>query len=360
MGISDKVPTAPGSKAGVPAARVPELDLLRFAAAVAVMFYHRARTDTTMFGFLGVQLFFMISGFVILWTAMNKSAGQFMASRVARLYPSFLVCLLLTAALLALAARPVGVLQLAANITMLPATFHQPLVDGVYWTLAVEWKFYLLVLLLLLCGQTPRIEQWLLFWLVIAVAGALPFSPAALRYLSLDGYAAFFIAGCYFYLVRVHGRSALRLGALSCSLVLAIVAAVRGQQHFTLHGQLWVSVCVAVLVVVEYAALYGVATRAWRLPELPLWYLLGSMTYPLYLLHHRAGNVFDDWLADALPEPLRRVVVILFVLLLSYVLARTVEQRLCSSVNRFLTARVLPRSWRVPRGEPAKASARVD
>jgi hypothetical protein len=68
--------------------------------------------------------------------------------------------------------------------------------------------------------------------------------------------------------------------------------------------------------------------------------------------------VVDDWLADSLPDPARRVIVILLALLASYLLARAVEQRLCPAVYRFLAALPARPSSRASRGEPAKAPAR--
>src|SRR5688572_29637953 len=95
--------------------RIAELDLLRFLAAAAVVLFHATDwpTQTNLlraaatFGFMGVPLFFMISGFVILMTAQNRSGLQFVNSRIARLYPSFWICVLLSAlALTFLANRP--------------------------------------------------------------------------------------------------------------------------------------------------------------------------------------------------------------------------------------------------------------
>ena len=81
--------------------RVNEIDLLRFIAALAVVFFHytfrgyAADAMTIMpypllapfskYGYLGVELFFMISGFVILMTAANGSLRKFVVSRFVRL-----------------------------------------------------------------------------------------------------------------------------------------------------------------------------------------------------------------------------------------------------------------------------------
>ena len=84
--------------------RFYELDLLRFFAAMAVVLYHylfRGQQgdyipvrftnleDYAQYGYLGVNLFFMISGFVISLSAESRTARQFVISRVVRLYPAF-------------------------------------------------------------------------------------------------------------------------------------------------------------------------------------------------------------------------------------------------------------------------------
>src|SRR4051812_31838938 len=89
--------------------RLPELDLLRFIAAVGVVLFHSTHwpsprtplANLCTFGFMGVPLFFTISGFVILMTAEKRNGLQFVNSRIARLYPSFWICVLLSTLALA-------------------------------------------------------------------------------------------------------------------------------------------------------------------------------------------------------------------------------------------------------------------
>src|SRR5215468_7919943 len=146
--------------------RVPEIDLLRFCAAAGVAIYHwcyrpviAGMPSDTAFGFVqavsrygypGVDLFFIISGFVILWSASRRGAASFIASRFSRLYPTFWACVALTAFVLLLTGRAPPSLDLRAfllNCTMIPGAIGVAYVDGVYWTLFVELKFYLLVFL---------------------------------------------------------------------------------------------------------------------------------------------------------------------------------------------------------------------
>ena len=91
-----------GTSATDSGSRLRVLDLLRFCAALAVVMFHFVETsawgtrrafpaliDFSMFGVYGVRLFFVISGFVILMSAWGRTSGQFVVSRIARLYPAY-------------------------------------------------------------------------------------------------------------------------------------------------------------------------------------------------------------------------------------------------------------------------------
>ncbi len=98
--------------------RLVELDLMRFVAAVAVVLHHLVGSSfswyrATRLGFVGVELFFMISGFVILWTVNNKTGFEFVCSRISRLYPSFWICVCLTIVLLVYSGQAVSLRLLA-------------------------------------------------------------------------------------------------------------------------------------------------------------------------------------------------------------------------------------------------------
>ena len=96
------------------APRLRVLDGLRLVAALSVMAYHyTARTSNawdgdvravwpgvgrlTQYGYLRVNLFFLISGFVILMTAWGRTVETFAVSRVTRLFPAYWVGVALTA-----------------------------------------------------------------------------------------------------------------------------------------------------------------------------------------------------------------------------------------------------------------------
>jgi peptidoglycan/LPS O-acetylase OafA/YrhL len=114
------VATAPRDARGTSgyAGRYALMDGLRGLAAIAVLIYHigavTMRPALAPFGYLAVDLFFMMSGFIIAKTYEQKLAtaalswGRFVAIRVTRLYPVLALGVLL-AALLGAATKPAGV-----------------------------------------------------------------------------------------------------------------------------------------------------------------------------------------------------------------------------------------------------------
>jgi peptidoglycan/LPS O-acetylase OafA/YrhL len=326
--------------------RIAELDLLRFLAAISVVVYHfvnpsvfgTAARHVAELGFLGVQLFFLISGFVILWTAMNKSPLAFVVSRISRLYPSFWICVLITASLWSIAGGPVTPQLVLANLTMIPHALGQPMIDSVYWTLLVEIKFYVLVFLLIVAGQLQRIQWWLGAWLALSVAAASASAPHWMQYAALGSYSTYFIAGCYLYLIRTSDRLTLLLIPLGICFLLGVHNAMSVQESFTHDASLRAQFWVASIVVIEYLALLLVAMRRLHLPPSSTWYWLGAMTYPLYLLHNRAGGIVLRWLpSNQSSAALLHTVVIGIALAIALLLAATVEYRICPALSRWLT-----------------------
>jgi peptidoglycan/LPS O-acetylase OafA/YrhL len=164
------------------ASRFQELDVFRgFAALAVVCFHYTTRYDQLYghsqpiaisfpLGHYGVQLFFMISGFVIFMTLDNcRRPLDFVISRFSRLYPAYWVAIFMTFStvnLLGLPGREVSEWnQVFVNLSMLQRYFHVPHVDGVYWTLNVEMNFYVFMFCLWKAGWLKRYFVVLMLWL---------------------------------------------------------------------------------------------------------------------------------------------------------------------------------------------------
>lgn len=119
----------------------------------------------------GVAAFFMISGFVICITLGRiRTAGQFARARFFRLYPIFWVAVLFTGIWRFMAGgEAITWQQILANFTLVPTWLGQPYVDGVYWTLEVEIKFYLMMAVIWHFGMLERISLICSTWLSLTI-----------------------------------------------------------------------------------------------------------------------------------------------------------------------------------------------
>lgn len=295
--------------------RFRELDGLRGLAALAVALYHLTiayptefvgaeRSPFTMsWGMYGVQLFFLISGYVILMTAQRAiRPSDFVISRISRLYPVYWIAVTLTIVLIVVFAipdMPQGTLDRLLNYTMVQRWLQVPNVDGVYWTLAVEMQFYVAVLLLLLvtrCRITGRTVVWVTaVWLSVALVVAIWAGPSSrgvdpqlvatptklILNFSMAEWAPLFSAGMFAYLARSGNRRRIFGPLAVLSGVLAGVIA--GLLH-SVTDMLIVSSVVAVFLVVVFRERTGFLL----LPPVQ-WY--GRISYSLYIGHNRTGLV---------------------------------------------------------------------
>jgi peptidoglycan/LPS O-acetylase OafA/YrhL len=338
--------------------RLQILDLFRFCAAASVLVYHmtyRPRFlpaedvaffdpvgSISRFGFLGVELFFLISGFVIIWSADKRTAREFAASRIARLMPSFWVSALLTCVVLLLLHRSSPALNptaIAANLTMTAGFLGQPYIDGVYWTLQAEIKFYVLVFVLVAIGQMPHIERWLLGWVAaLVVAYSVDFIPF-LRSLVIYPYGAYFAAGGLFFLSWKQGFTLTRNVALLVCCVLSCFCVYREGPAFLNDDRSMFTLGIAMTVVVLLYILFAaVCVGRMRVPSSTLWVTLGALTYPLYLLHNEIGKAIASTVAPALGPVIAVLLASAISLTLAFVLARTVERHGCPWLRKRLTA----------------------
>ncbi len=339
--------------------RVGELDLLRFLAALAVVLYHYTfrgfstgdmstmpyplLVPVTKYGNLGVELFFMISGFVILMSASSGSLRKFATSRVARLYPMFWACCTLTfivTLLLGGAYFSVSAPQYAVNLTMLSGFLDVPSVDGVYWSLFVELRFYALVALVLLFRQLERTQLLLALWLIASVV--LEFAPLPLLgFLLITDYSPLFIAGAFCFLIRSRGVTFARLGLVGAAWTVALYHALGDipKLEAKYHTQLSPYV-VGGVISVFFVVLIAVALRRTGRLAAINWVTLGALTYPLYLIHQNIGYMIFNAAYPTVNPHVLLWGTVLGMLVLAYLLDRAIEQRYARAFKGFLEGRL--------------------
>ncbi|MGH8464746.1 MAG: acyltransferase family protein, partial [Pseudomonas sp.] len=323
-----------------------------FRGAIDGAFLHQPYpeiiTSWARYGYLGVDLFFMISGFVILLTVDTGKGvpSHFAASRVSRLYPVFWVAATLTFLLMWGRPHPfgVGLGDYFLNLGMIPEALGAAPVDGVYWTLAVELHFYLLVgLYLLILQRHVSIERMLGIWLVLlCILAPTQAGRYLLRTAVLADAGAFFIAGCLFYRVWSQGwtraRILLLVLAWGCTLIVAHRGALSISEEYHTVVLPWLVCAMITACFVIFAVLC--MQRKWFGFGGGLAIVLGALTYPLYLVHQNIGYVLINRLAPAFGQWLALVAAIAGVMGIAWLLHRCVERPFNGRLRRWLEPRL--------------------
>lgn len=349
------------------ASRVQVLDLLRLVAVVGVIFYHYGfrgppsqggtqvalpwMASFSQYGFLGVPIFFIISGFVIAYSAEGRTAAGFAIARFSRIYPTFLFCMTLTfVALLALGPPnfTTSFAQWCANLFIAAPMFRQPYMDGAYWSLVVEVVFYGWVALLMALKIFPRrIDLVILIWLGLTFANELTIDAPIFERILLADDSGFFAVGLMIY-EFYRGRRDLKLYTIfALSAGTAVFQSVHRATHIdSPAGVSFDSGIIAAICLVSIAVIF-LATRLPRLP-LPadLVIAAGGITYPLYLLHQQLGYVILNAMQPA--SVIWAVIAIIAgVVLLSWIVWRFVERPAQRWTKTILTAEAERRGWPV-------------
>lgn len=336
--------------------RFYEVDLLRFIAAFGVLLFHYTfrgsapdgRSIVTFpeigplfkYGYLGVELFFIVSGFVVLLTALKRTPREFVVSRATRLYPAYWSCVTLT--FLAIVAfrddRFVATLpQYLVNLTMLQDFVKVPAIDGVYWTLTIELKFYLLIFALLLTGQIRHLQHYLAGWLVASICLDYSNGFNVLRFFLFPGYSYFFIAGATFLLLWMHGMSPYRLLLLAICFVRAVQFAIADSKIYAEFLRADFDPAIIGLVVSTFFVAFAVVAtgRAASLGR-PAFVAIGALTYPLYLLHQNIGFMLFNFFALYVPRYVLLVAVTLLMIGLAYSVHHWIEERYAWHLKRLI------------------------
>ena len=311
--------------------RILELDALRGLAALAVVLFHYTTRYEDLFGHSlalpydfrwgerGVDLFFMLSGFLILMTLERTSNWfKFAWGRFTRLYPAYWAAVGLTFAFVVSCGLPgqeVSLAEAFVNLTMVQALLGVPHVDGSYWSLQAELIFYVNMLLLFRWGAFSSSVKTTLIWVGLAawmIVGQRYFIPAetvaaglaskVITLLSLKYIALFSIGMLVYDLHRgPHARWwTCRGHLLALTVCFAAIAIRKGPQ--------------VVLIDLLLAAVLAMAVTG-RLKVLNARGLvfLGAISYSLYLTHQNIGFLVIRELQKVGVQPLTSVSVAMVV-----------------------------------------------
>lgn len=309
--------------------RFEEIDVLRGVAAVAVVVFHYAGHCLKVFGDFpfdfrigarGVELFFLVSGFVIYFTLKrSRSLWDFAFSRFSRLYPVYWGTLTLVIFIdVTVFDKKMWWGGYIVNMTMLQKFVGFPDIDTVFWSLAVELAFYVIMCALLATGLLKKIVWVCLIWLVIASAWVIAtrvygieLSGAFATYLILP-YVPYFIAGIMFYLISAEGANPERVLIIICCLAV----------EWLVNGREMMLIALALFTV--FALAINGALRGCVL-SVTVW--LGAISYPLYLVHRELGyQVLFKLHALGVPSLISFVITLIGALVLASIMCYGVER----------------------------------
>lgn len=344
------------------------LDLLRFGSALLVLAFHWGHgfahspppggqallagmpvdaTWSPVFnsGWIGVEVFFVLSGFVIAWSAEGSDPGPFAARRFLRLIPCAWICATITAsAMLAFSGLPANAVSAAwAGSILFWPMFG---IDPSYWTLALEVNFYLLIALSLLGGSSlERVERvGVLLGITSATywvaSGIFDVPPATSRVVQLT----LLPHGCFFALgIMIRARQ--QLGWLSLRSIFLVPICLAVSREIEAHRLIMNGDDPAHL---SALLLFGLLVLPILLaPRLQSWLerhvasstsvTIGLMTYPIYLLHQELGAILIGTLLRlGLSYWPAAAVAMIFMLALSWTIVRFGEPALRAWLRSFL------------------------
>jgi peptidoglycan/LPS O-acetylase OafA/YrhL len=341
--------------------RLYDLDFLRFFAAMCVVLHHytfrgAAADDLTeitfpllskftVYGFLGVDLFFMVSGFVILMSTLKSNTTSFIISRIIRLYPAFWVSIAITSIFIITFNDPkftVSLTQFFANLTMLNGFVYIPHIDGVYWTLMVELKFYFLIGLILFFNMTKYIHYFLYIWTAACFYNVFIGLPSKIEFFLFPEFANYFISGAAFYLLKKDGiqSSLIVLLLMSFSLVLFQLG-MRADDFDNYYGTELSRPVLYFIITTFYLLFFCVALGKTKLINKASMAKYGALTYPLYLLHQNIGFLIINKLGHELNRYIILFITLSITILFSWAVNTYIEKKYSKELKVILQNLVL-------------------
>lgn len=307
--------------------RVEIIDALRGVAALSVCWYHFTNgygllqegwlKASGSYGWLGIECFFVISGFVIplsMYRArfiLRYDWLIFLGKRILRLDPPYFVAIIIAVGLWYPSSIVPGFteeapnftfIQLAAHIGYLNAFLGYDWVNPVFWTLAIEFQYYILIAVLY--GSITAHNQWLRIISVLMLSGS-SFMPLK------EAYVFHFIAVFVLGIVTFQHYVGLTNRRMYCLLLLCISAIS------------WISLGPSVTGVALATSLIITFVRI-DVPA-PLIFL-GTISYSLYLFHGPLGGIFFDLFRRFAHTLTTQLIVLLSALVISIMAAYAMYQ----------------------------------
>ncbi len=332
---------------------IESLQALRGVAAVLVLLFHvtvNLKTNYSVnflngffeFGNSGVEIFFVLSGFIISYTSAHLigtgDPKKYVVKRLARVYPIYWV---VTTAFLI----PAIVFGLHSGFqpttsglisTYLLLPFH-PMVNGVSWSLSYEIYFYMLFALLIVSRKFYVLFTAVLVGVIAQIAGVYTFADPLFGEFFFSQYVLLFFMGMAVYWLWQRQTFELNARATWVVLMLCIAAYLGYAQylhHYT-YSPIFYGFVSAVFI---YFAIRIELSTGFR-PS-PVLVTLGDASYVLYLIHLPILNLSTKLAARAMSDGRALIafncVSAAAIIVLSLIIHKKIERPL----NRYIKAKL--------------------
>jgi peptidoglycan/LPS O-acetylase OafA/YrhL len=248
------------------------------------------------YGYYGVHLFFAVSGFVISLTLIRcRSMVEFIVRRFARLWPTMVVCALITFCFLSLFPTywPQQPQNFLPSLTFIPGDLYQraipdidfAFIDGAYWSLFVEVRFYALAAMVYFVNPQSFVRNFIGFSIIVLAAESilehlgLGTLTSILRLAFIPDYLPWFLLGIGAHSLTLEKRRS----AAACAAVSLTALVVGG-----IESRGWGDFVVSIIVINSFLACIFL-DRIRRLFSAKWLTRIGVASYSLYLLHQFIG-----------------------------------------------------------------------
>lgn len=342
--------------------RILVLDGLRGFAILLVFLFHGYYIWSTHYPFgdlyknnilvkygdLGVQLFFLISGFVILMS-MEKTSNffSFAKKRWVRLFPSMMVCsLIIYATANVFHERPLGIPELKSLIPgilfvdegLLEKIFNTefPMLESSFWSLYIEVKFYAIFgALYYLFNRNVALLGIFFIYLIAVVYQILEFHqllPSELlkfkAYIGNFVYFGWFVSGALIY-IYYKGREKKYLIAFLIAIICSMFYMYKLQDFVR-------NLYLLALILIFVGSLFWKPLQ--RLFSMKIFTFMGFISYPVYLLHENmmVSMIIKFNKYDKIPYALLPIISFAFVIPVAYFVASYLEPYIQKKLAGFL------------------------